>query len=166
MANDAGIPRQSTAAGLTGRPPARRKGARSQQKRSGSGIARDARILVVEDDYIVATELEAGLTEFGLQVVGIADTADKAVSLARAERPTLAIMDVRLAGKRDGVDAALEIFEELGVRSIFATAHHDPSLRSRADRAAPLGWLSKPYTIDSAVAAVGEALRTLKKRQS
>jgi DNA-binding NarL/FixJ family response regulator len=80
--------------------------------------------------------------------------ADEAVRLAKSESPTLAIMDIRLIGKADGVDAALEIFRETGIRCIFATAHHDARMRSRAEPAAPLGWLPKPYGAHALVAMV------------
>ena len=52
-------------------------------------------------------------------------------------------MDIRLAGTRDGIDAAIEIFETLGIRCIFATAHADPGVRSRAEKAVPLGLAAK-----------------------
>src|SRR4051794_10692724 len=67
-------------------------------------------ILIVEDDYVVAIELEAGLSEAGFEVVGSANTAEQAVRLAISERPTLALMDIRLAGRRDGIEAALDMF--------------------------------------------------------
>jgi DNA-binding NarL/FixJ family response regulator len=131
---------------------------------SSTEQAADAhKILVVEDDYFVGMELESALTEVGFVVVGIANSADEAVALATAERPVLAIMDIRLNGQRDGVDAALEIFSTLGIRSIFATAHHGAAVKARAEPAAPLGWLSKPYTMNSAVAAINVALAELKK---
>ncbi len=119
------------------------------------------RILVVEDDYLLSIEMEAGLTDAGLAVVGIARSAEEAVELALQARPTLVLMDIRLMGARDGVDAALDIFDRSGIRSIFATAHHDPETRRRAEPAGPLGWLLKPYTIESAVLAVRKALEEL-----
>lgn len=111
-----------------------------------SAAAMPERVLIVEDDYLVATELEATLVDAGFQVVGVASTADQAIRLARIQRPDLAIVDVRLIGQRDGVDAAVTMFNELGVRSIFATAHDDPDTRERAKAASPIAWLAKPYT--------------------
>jgi two-component system, response regulator PdtaR len=119
------------------------------------------RILVVEDDFLIALQTEAALTEAGFDVVGTATTAEEAVSLARAHRPALAVMDIRLASQRDGIDAAAELFKELGIRSIFATAHDDPHTRRRAEHCAPLGWLAKPYTTTSLVISVVEALSRL-----
>jgi DNA-binding NarL/FixJ family response regulator len=116
------------------------------------------RILVVEDDYFVALDLEGGLREAGMQVLGPVPTAEEALALAKAERPVLALMDIRLAGAKDGIDVALELYRELGIRCLFASAHVEPPYRQRAAAAAPLGWVQKPYTIAAVVAAVKTAL--------
>ena len=115
-------------------------------------------ILVVEDDYFVALDLEGGLRDAGMQVLGPVPTAEEALALARAQHPVLALMDIRLAGDKDGIEAALELYRELGIRCIFASAHVDPPHRQRAAAAAPLGWVQKPYTIGTVVAAVKKAL--------
>ena len=93
--------------------------------RKSGGAVRPARILLVEDDYFVALELESRLSEAGFEVVGIASTAEEALEMAASGMPELAIMDIRLGGPRDGVDAATELLAKLGVPSIFATAHAD-----------------------------------------
>ena len=119
------------------------------------------RILVVEDDYLVAMQIEAALQEAGLETAGIAATAEEAIELAVSQRPALAVMDIRLSGKRDGIDAAVELFREHGVRCVFATAHNDRDTRVRAEPAFPLGWLQKPYTMASLVEIVRQALNDL-----
>jgi DNA-binding NarL/FixJ family response regulator len=118
----------------------------------------EPRILVVEDDYFVALDLEGALREAGMQVLGPVPTAEEALALAKAERPALAVMDIRLAGEMDGIDVALALYRELGIRCIFASAHVEPPYRQRAAPAAPLGWVQKPYTIGAVVAAVKKAL--------
>jgi DNA-binding NarL/FixJ family response regulator len=115
-------------------------------------------ILVVEDDFFVALDLEDGLRDAGLRVLGPVLTAEEAVALAKTERPILAVMDVRLAGDRDGIDAALDLYREFGIRCIFASAHVDAPHRQRAAPARPLGWVQKPYTIGALVAAVRNAI--------
>jgi DNA-binding NarL/FixJ family response regulator len=114
-------------------------------------------VLIVEDDFLIGMQTEIALTEAGFDVVGVATTADEAVALARQHRPSLAVMDIRLAGHRDGIDAAGELFRELGIRCVFATAHDDQRTRALAEPFAPLGWLAKPYTMASLVAAVQKA---------
>jgi DNA-binding NarL/FixJ family response regulator len=101
------------------------------------------------------------LQEAGYAVVGIAATASEAEAIARATRPTLAIMDIHLAGRRDGVDAAMVLYESLGIRSLFATAHEDAEMRRRASVAKPLGWLAKPFSPPSLLGAVKKAIAQL-----
>jgi DNA-binding NarL/FixJ family response regulator len=130
--------------------------------RTGSSLpSGSSKLLVVEDEYLVAMDIEATLRDAGFTVVGIAVSAEEAVALARAHGPDLVIMDIRLAGPRDGVDAALELFRESGVRCIFATAHSDVTTRLRAEPALPLGWLAKPYQPQLLVRAVRNALDEL-----
>ncbi len=129
-----------------------------QEMQDGRVLERVAGVLIVEDDFLIGMQTESALTEAGIYVVGIASTAEEAVVLARQHKPVLALMDIRLAGRRDGVDAAGELFRELGVRCIFATAHDDQRTRSRAAPFAPLGWLAKPYTMASLIALVRRSM--------
>ncbi len=133
--------------------------AREEQSGSQKQTDEASRILVVEDDYLVGAQIETALEEGGFAVTGVAVSADEAIQMATAHRPALAIMDIRLAGKRDGIDAAIELFRGLGIRCIFATAHYDKEARERAQAANPLGWLQKPYTMHSLVEAVRRALK-------
>jgi DNA-binding NarL/FixJ family response regulator len=119
---------------------------------------RAAGVLIVEDDFLIAMQTESALTDAGITVVGVASTAEEAVLLARQNKPVLAVMDIRLAGQRDGIEAAGDLFRELGVRCIFATAHDDQRTRSRAEPFAPLGWLAKPYTMACLIASVRQAI--------
>lgn len=131
--------------------------------RSGTGAPPRGRVLVVEDEYFVALDAENALDSAGFEVVGVAATAEEAVEIARAERPDLVLMDIRLAGARDGIDAAAEIRGSLGIPSLFATAHSDAATRARGEgAAAPLGWLTKPYAPSELAAAVAAALAKLR----
>lgn len=118
-------------------------------------------ILLVEDDFLVGMEMETGLEEAGYEMAGVAATAEEAVALAARRRPALVVMDIRLAGDRDGVDAALEIYRTLGIRSLFASANGDSQIQARAAPARPLGWVAKPYRVETLLKAVEEALRAL-----
>lgn len=112
------------------------------------------RIVVVEDEPLVRLDLEMLLSAAGHEVVGAVDSADQAVAAAARERPDLMLMDVRLQGARDGIDAAIEIWESLGIRSLFASANLDPSARSRASRANPVGFVEKPFVGAKLLAAL------------
>ena len=116
------------------------------------------RILIVEDDYFVASNLEHRLIEAGYDVVGIAVSAAEAEHIAKDRRPALAIMDVRLAGKSDGIEAAIRLYSSYGIPSIFATAHGDAETRLRAAKANPRGWVNKPYSMDAVIAVIRTAL--------
>lgn len=120
-----------------------------------------ARILIVEDDFLVAMQMESALTDAGFEVAGIASSCEDAIELASSEQPRLAVMDIRLAGERDGIDTALALFARHQIRCIFATAHQDEHARRRAAPAIPLGWLAKPYTMTSLVTMVRRALAEL-----
>ena len=139
--------------------------ARDDSAGAGKQPGAPERILVVEDDFLVAMQMESALAEAGFEVVGVAATGEDAVELAITERPRLVVMDVRLAGDRDGIDTALQLFAEQGIRCIFATAHQDEQARRRAAPAVPLGWLQKPYTMPSLVGMVRHALSELGKSE-
>jgi two-component system, response regulator PdtaR len=124
------------------------------------------RLLIVEDDYLVALQMESALTEAGFEVVGVAASADEVFQLIGETSPTLALMDIRINGERDGIDIALELFREHGIRCVFATAHHTAEIRARARAARPLGWLPKPYTMPALVEAVRSGLRDLNPEQT
>src|SRR5579885_3182109 len=87
------------------------------------GSARQPRepvkVLVAEDDYLVGMQMEQALTDAGFAVAATVATAEEAIEKAAAEDVALVIMDIRLAGRRDGVDAALELFERHGIRVFF-----------------------------------------------
>src|SRR5258708_33232638 len=93
--------------------------AREDSIGSDQRIEPPARILVVEDDFLVAAEIEIALSDAGFDVAGDAASADQSVELAQSRRPALVGMDVRLAGQRAGIDAAVELFRQLGIRCLF-----------------------------------------------
>jgi two-component system, response regulator PdtaR len=119
------------------------------------------RVLVVEDNVFVAEQCQRALTEAGYEVTGIVSTAEEAIEHALQQRPDMVLMDIYLRGPRDGVEAALEIFERSGIRSIYASAVSDAEMQARALLAQPLAWLPKPFSDRKLVATVNVALREL-----
>ncbi|MXP41009.1 response regulator [Altererythrobacter soli] len=115
------------------------------------------RILVVEDDYFVSLTIEADLVDAGYEVVAVVATGEAALARADSLRPDLAIVDIRLAGKLDGIETATELLRR-GIHCIFATAHSDLQTRERARAACPLGWLTKPFTSGDLLQAVKQGL--------
>lgn len=124
-------------------------------------LARRLRVLIVEDQPFVALDCEAALVARGHDVVDIASSAQSATALAEHHRPDLVLMDIRLSGSRTGLEAAIEIYRKLGIRSIFASAHADDFTRKLAEPAQPLGWLNKPYSCDEMIAVVEASIERL-----
>jgi DNA-binding response OmpR family regulator len=124
-----------------------------------SSAFRGRRILIIEDDYFVALELEDRLTSAGFDVVGVSATAEDALVLAANQKPEIAIVDIRLAGPTDGIHAAERLLKDYKIRSIFATAHSDELTKKRGAVAQPLAWLEKPYRPEALISLVMNVLR-------
>ncbi len=103
-----------------------------------------ATILVVEDERIVAKELQQTLGGLGYRVPATATSSDDAVRLANELRPDLVLMDIRIKGARDGIETAAILRETLDVPVVFLTAYADTATVSRARETAPYGYLLKP----------------------
>ena len=126
------------------------------------GRTKGVSVLVVEDEPLIAFFLEDTLDELGYRCCGIADSAEEALTLARTERPAVALVDVGLRGDRDGVDVANEL-SALGVIVVFLTGSGDAETRQRLATAQPHGIIAKPCNhqdiarmLESARRAVGE----------
>ncbi len=102
-------------------------------------------ILIVEDEAIVAMDLAGKLERLGYTVLGPVDRGEEAIELARQHRPSLALMDIRLAGAMDGVTAAEIIRRECDLPVVFLTAHSDSRTLERAKLAEPFGYVIKPF---------------------
>jgi two-component system cell cycle sensor histidine kinase/response regulator CckA len=104
-----------------------------------------SRILIVEDEVLVARDIEQQLRSLGYEPTGIAGTSEEALALAGADRPQLALMDIRLRGEVDGIETACELQRRYSVPVVFLTAHADEATVARARPAQPYGYLLKPF---------------------
>ncbi len=104
-------------------------------------------ILVVEDEHIVAWELTERLRRMGYNVCAAVPTGEEAIRVAQDHRPDLVLMDIMLAGKMDGIEAAQAIRCASGAPVVFCSAYSG-EMRTRAERLAPLGFLEKPMDYD------------------
>lgn len=102
-------------------------------------------ILIVEDESIVALDLEARLSGLGYQVVGIADSSQAALELAETRHPDLTLMDIRLNGAMDGVETAQQLRDRFDIPVIYLTAYADEATLQRAKVTEPFGYLLKPF---------------------
>lgn len=116
------------------------------------------RILVVEDEALVAMATSQLLEDAGYEVVGMAADSRQAMRLADEERPDLVLMDIRLRGGDDGVDTAAQIRQRYGLRILYVSAHGDSATLARAAKTDPAGFVGKPHTTDELLNAVGRAL--------
>jgi DNA-binding NtrC family response regulator len=107
--------------------------------------AKSARILVVEDEAVVALDVEDRLRRLGHQVVGTADSCASALAQAAETRPDLVLMDIALRDGPDGIAAAEQLRAELAVPVIFVTAFADTETVERAKRVSPHGYIVKPF---------------------
>lgn len=115
-------------------------------------------ILIVEDEAIVALDLKLRLSDLGYRVVGVVASADDAVSAVREHQPSLVLMDVRLKGAGDGIEAAERINRERPTPLIYLTSHSDADTVRRAARTGPYGYLTKPFQAKELRAGIEVAL--------
>ena len=115
-------------------------------------------VAVVDDEFIIAEGLTLQLEDLGLTVCGTASSCDDAVALVQAKRPTLVLMDVRLDGEKDGVDAAIAIHETVGSKVIFVTGSREPATMARIQLDHPAGVLFKPISDRQLRQAIDTAL--------
>ena len=102
-------------------------------------------ILIVEDEPIVAADLKVRLELLGCQVVGAVPSGEKAVALAEQRRPDLVLMDIRLEGRMDGIEAAQEIRRQWRLPVVYLTAYADDATLERAKVTEPYGYILKPF---------------------
>jgi PAS domain S-box-containing protein len=117
-----------------------------------------ARIMVVEDERITAADLEASLEDLGYAVTAIAASGKQAIRGAETTLPDLVLMDIRIKGEMDGIDAAREIRQRFDIPVIYLTAHADDETLERAKSAEPLGYIVKPFQASELGAAIKMAL--------
>ena len=116
-------------------------------------------ILVVDDEALIADAWCIHMEMIGVEVCGTAATADSAVALAIEHRPAVVLMDVRLKGQGDGIDAANAIREHVPSKIIFITGSREPETIARIQLSDPAGLLFKPVADHQLHTAVREALR-------
>jgi two-component system, cell cycle sensor histidine kinase and response regulator CckA len=116
------------------------------------------RILIVEDEALIAIDLEQRLTGLGYAVPGIADSAASAIQEIEDKHPDLLLVDIRIRGPVDGIALAEQVKHRYKLPVIFLTAHADPSTLQRAKATEPFGYLVKPVGTASLPTAIEVAL--------
>ena len=103
------------------------------------------RILIVEDEPIIAADLTDRLTDMGFGVAGQCDSGEEAIALVQQLAPDLVLMDVQLSGQLDGIEATKKILEKQVIPVIFLTSNSDEATFARAKATLPAAFLSKPF---------------------
>lgn len=112
------------------------------------------RIMIVEDEAILALDLSGLLEDAGYEIAGIARDMQAALQLAERKPVDLATMDIRLAGGTNGVDTALKLWQEHEVRCLFISASLDEKTRHQVQPAQPIGFVEKPIREQEIIASL------------
>ncbi|MBN1384331.1 MAG: response regulator [Elusimicrobia bacterium] len=109
------------------------------------------KILIVEDESIVAEDLSESLSDLGYIIMGIAETAEDAIRKAEEFNPELILMDIMLKGGKTGIDAALEIRKKSDIPIVYVTAYSDSGSVKKAEATGPAAYIVKPVDINKLV---------------
>jgi DNA-binding NarL/FixJ family response regulator len=102
------------------------------------------KVLIVEDERVVAKDLKLTLESMGYEVIGSAASRDEALAVCAQQVPDIVLMDIRIKGSVDGIDTAHELLERYGLHVIYLTAHADVASIDRAKQTRPHAYLLKP----------------------
>jgi CheY-like chemotaxis protein len=108
-------------------------------------ISPEPRALIVEDEILIADELRERLSRLGFSVIAAVDSAEEGIAIATRERPDLVLMDIRLKGAKDGVQAAEEIHQQVDIPIVYLTAYSDRLTVQRAMQTHYDGFILKPF---------------------
>lgn len=120
-------------------------------------------ILIVEDEAIVASDIQYSLQKLGFFVTGVAASGELALSMIKSSQPDLILMDIMLQGKLSGLDTAELIMKMYSIPIIFLTAYVDEVTLSRAKKCEPFGYIIKPFKETQLQTAIEMALYKFKK---
>jgi len=116
------------------------------------------KILIVEDEYIIANDIQTSLENMGYEVCGMAASGEKALALTKKLSPDLILMDIMLKGDMDGIETAAMIRETDDISVIFLSAYSDDGILDRAKQTLPFGYLIKPFRDRELKAAIEMAI--------
>lgn len=108
-------------------------------------MSEKTRILIVEDDMIIAANISLQLSKLGYEVTGIESRGEDAVNHAIENRPDIILMDIQLKGAMNGIDAAKKIQEKTAIPLIYLTANSDEASFQKAKETKPYAFISKPF---------------------
>src|SRR5580692_2887441 len=107
-------------------------------------VSCERKIVIVEDEGIIAADLQDRLEKAGYQVPGVASSGGEALELIRSQSPDLVLMDIRLAGDLDGIQVAEKVRNEFDIPVVYLTAYEDRETLQRASHTQAFGFIKKP----------------------
>lgn len=125
----------------------------------------EGRILIVEDEYIVAIGIKRMLKDLGYTVTGIASSGEDAIAKAESTFPDVVLMDIMLKGDIDGLEAAKEIKEKYDIPVVYLTAYSDDKILERVKPTEPLGYIVKPFDEKDLYSNIEVALHKYKNKK-
>ena len=114
-------------------------------KKGDFAVMSKARIMIVEDEWIIANDIKNSLADMDYRVTSIAGTAEEAINQAEENMPDLVLMDIMLQGSMNGIEAAREIRGRFGIPVIYLTAYDNQYLVNQAKTTDNYGYLLKPF---------------------
>lgn len=117
------------------------------------------KILIVEDEVIIALDIQARLTRLGYEVCGMAHSADEAIQQAARTRPDVVLMDINLNSEASGIQAAAILRARFGIPVVYVTGQSDEATRRKAEATGPVEYVVKPLTKEQLRSAIDRAIK-------
>ena len=119
------------------------------------------KILIVEDESLIALQLEMKLSKLGYEICQLVASGEEAINAARFEKPDVILMDIRLTGEMDGIEAARQIGFFAAIPIIFTTGYPDTNIKERAMALKPSGFLIKPIEANAIQKVIQSTLKLM-----
>jgi len=129
-------------------------------------IGNTQKVLVVEDEIIIALDLADSITDLGYQVTNTVKNYNEALSSVKENQPDIILMDINLKNSKDGIEIVLEIQKEKNIPVIYLTAFCDDTTINRAIQTNPVGYLTKPFKIDELKSTISLGLFKARQEKS
>lgn len=120
----------------------------------------NAKVLIVEDEVLIAEDIKDALLSFGIEKIELAHTKPDALMLINTFKPDLILLDIRMEGNTDGLDIANELKEKSGAPFVFITSHSDVEMIKETIKTNPAGYITKPFKKSDLFASVNLALKS------
>lgn len=104
------------------------------------------RLMIVENDRVTARDLEATLKRRGFLVISVAETAEEALEVAETQKPDLALLDIALTDREDGIELAIQLRDQFSIPSLFVTGYSEEAVFEKARAARPIAFVRKPFS--------------------